>query len=216
VTPVKDQGDCGSCWTFSTVGTLESHWNILAKGKNVLFSEQQLVDCADDFENYGCDGGLPSQAFEYIHYAGGIETSSTYPYTAKDGRCVFRPQMAAGYVKYGSYNVTEGDEDELAERLYSVGPMAVSFEVLDSFQFYKSGVYSAPDCGTTTQDVNHAVVATGYGTENGKKFWNIKNSWSTSWGVNGYFKLERGTNMCAISQCNSYPLIDSMGMIGVE
>jgi len=121
-----------------------------------------------------------------------------------------------GYVKYGSYNITEGDENELAERLYSVGPIAVSFEVIDGFQFYKTGVYSAPNCGTTTQDVNHAVVATGYGTENGKKFWNIKNSWSTQWGVNGYFKLERGTNMCAISQCNAYPLIDSMGMVGVE
>ena len=79
VTPVKDQGDCGSCWTFSTVGTLEAHWNILGKGKNVLFSEQQLVDCAGDFENYGCDGGLPSQAFEYIRSAGGIESEITYP-----------------------------------------------------------------------------------------------------------------------------------------
>jgi cathepsin H len=74
VTPVKDQGNCGSCWTFSTVGAMESHWNILGKGRNVLFSEQQLVDCAGAFENYGCDGGLPSQAFEYIRYAGGLET----------------------------------------------------------------------------------------------------------------------------------------------
>jgi len=72
VTPVKNQGDCGSCWTFSTVGAMESHWNILKKGVNVLFSEQQLVDCAGDFDNYGCDGGLPSQAFEYIRHVGGL------------------------------------------------------------------------------------------------------------------------------------------------
>lgn len=70
-------------------------------------------------------------------------------------------------------------------------------------------MYSAPDCGTTTQDVNHAVLATGYGTENGVKFWNIKNSWSTDWGNKGYFKIQRDVNMCAISMCNAYPLIDS-------
>jgi cathepsin H len=74
VTPVKDQGNCGSCWTFSTIGAMESHWNILGKGRNITFSEQQLVDCAWDFENFGCDGGLPSQAFEYIKHAGGLET----------------------------------------------------------------------------------------------------------------------------------------------
>lgn len=216
VTPVKDQGNCGSCWTFSTVGALESHWNILGKGQNVLFAEQQLVDCAGDFENYGCEGGLPSQAFEYIRAADGIETSATYPYTARDGQCVYRPQIAVGYAKYGSYNITEGDESELAERLYAVGPISVTFEVIDDFAFYKSGVYSSNHCGTTTQDVNHAVLATGYGVENGKKFWNIKNSWSASWGVQGYFKMERDVNLCAISMCNAYPLIDKAGMLGLE
>lgn len=111
VTPVKNQGNCGSCWTFSTVAALEAHWNILGKGNNILFSEQQLVDCAGNFENYGCDGGLPSQAFEYIRSVQGIETEGTYPYTAKDGACVFKPQNAVGYAKYGSYNITEGDEN---------------------------------------------------------------------------------------------------------
>lgn len=106
VSPVKNQGSCGSCWTFSTVGSLESHWNILGKGKNVTFSEQQLVDCAGDFDNHGCNGGLPSHAFEYIRYAGGIESDVTYPYTAKNGQCVFRRQIAVGYVRHGSYNIT--------------------------------------------------------------------------------------------------------------
>lgn len=109
VSPVKNQGSCGSCWTFSTVGSLESHWNILGKGKNITFSEQQLVDCAGAFENDGCKGGLPSHAFEYIRYAGGIESDITYPYTAKDGTCVFRRSIAVGYVKQGSYNITQGD-----------------------------------------------------------------------------------------------------------
>lgn len=118
VSPVKNQGSCGSCWTFSTVGALESHWNILGKGRNTTFSEQQLVDCAGAFDNHGCNGGLPSHAFEYIRYAGGIESDLTYPYTAKDGNCAFRRHIAVGYVRFGSYNITQGDEKELAEKLY--------------------------------------------------------------------------------------------------
>jgi len=216
VTAVKNQGGCGSCWTFSTVGSLESHWNILGKGKNITFSEQQLVDCAGDYDNDGCNGGLPSHAFEYIRYAGGIESDVTYPYTAKDGTCVFRKGIAVGYVKYGSYNVTQGDEVELAERLYNAGPMAVSFQVISGFQNYKTGVYKANNCGTSTQDVNHAVLATGYGVDNGAQFWNVKNSWGESWGNHGYFKIERGTNMCAFAQCNSYPLIDNDSLNHLE
>jgi cathepsin H len=106
---------------------MESHWNILGKGRNILFSEQQLVDCAGAFENYGCEGGLPSQAFEYIRYTGGLESSTTYPYTGMDGECNYRPKVAVGYVKFGSYNITQGNEDELAERLYNVGPMSITF-----------------------------------------------------------------------------------------
>jgi cathepsin H len=212
VSPVKNQGSCGSCWTFSTIGSLESHWNILGKGKNITFSEQQLVDCAGDFDNHGCKGGLPSHAFEYIKHAGGIESDVTYPYTAKDGQCVFRRQIAVGYVRNGAYNITQGDEVELADRLYNAGPIAVSFQVIAGFKSYTTGVYTASNCGTTTQDVNHAVLATGYGSENGVKFWNIKNSWGANWGNAGYFKMERGTNMCAIAQCNSYPLIDNSGL----
>jgi len=140
----------------------------------------------------------------------------TYPYTAKDGSCVFRKGIAVGYVKYGSYNVTQGDEMELAERLYNAGPMAVSFMVISGFNTYKSGVYKVNNCGKTTQDVNHAVVATGYGVENGVKFWNVKNSWGESWGSHGYFKIERGTNMCAFAQCNSYPLIDNDSLNHLE
>lgn len=208
VSPVKNQGSCGSCWTFSTVGAMESHWNILGKGRNLTFSEQQLVDCAGDFDNHGCNGGLPSHAFEYIRYAGGLELEANYPYAAKTNACVHRPALAVAYCRHGSYNITQGDEAELAERLYNAGPIAVSFQVITGFKNYAGGVYTVSNCGKTTADVNHAVLATGFGTEKGVKFWNIKNSWGASWGVNGYFKMERGVNMCAIGQCNSYPLID--------
>ena len=163
VTPVKNQGACGSCWTFSTVGSMESHWNILGKGRNITFAEQQLVDCAGDFDNHGCQGGLPSHAFEYIKHAGGLESDVTYPYTAKNGQCVFRPDISVGYVRYGSYNITQGDEKEMAERLYSAGPVSLTYQVISGFKDYKSGVYTSDHCGKTTRDVNHAVLATGYG-----------------------------------------------------
>lgn len=216
VSPVKNQGSCGSCWTFSTVGSLESHWNILGKGRNMTFAEQQLVDCAGNFDNHGCEGGLPSHAFEYIRAARGIESSLTYPYTAKDGVCNYRPSIAVGYVRFGSYNITQGDEKELAERIYNAGPVSVAFQVIKGFQNYVSGVYSVNNCGTTTNDVNHAVLATGYGSENGILFWNVKNSWGATWGNNGYFKIEREKNMCAIAQCNSYPLIDRDQLEGLQ
>jgi len=119
-------------------------------------------------------------------------------------------------VRYGSYNITQGDENEFAERLYSVGPIAIAFDVISSFQNYKSGIYKVSNCGKTTKDVNHAVLATGYGVENGVKFWNVKNSWGATWGNKGYFKIERGTNMCAIAQCNSYPLIDKEALDQLE
>ena len=88
VSPVKDQGNCGSCWTFSTTGAMESHWAIKTQQGLPLLSEQQLVDCAGAFNNFGCDGGLPSQAFEYIKYSGGITSEDQYPYTGKDGTCL--------------------------------------------------------------------------------------------------------------------------------
>jgi cathepsin H len=105
---------------------------------------------------------------------------------------------------------------ELAERLYNAGPIAVSFQVINGFSRYVSGVYKADNCGTTTQDVNHAVLLTGYGIDNDMKFWNIKNSWGANWGNKGYFKIQRGSNMCAIAQCNSYPLIDNANLDGLE
>lgn len=208
VSPVKNQGACGSCWTFSTVGAMESHWNILGKGRNLTFSEQQLVDCAGDFDNHGCNGGLPSHAFEYIRHIGGLESDITYPYAAKTNPCVHRPEISVAYCRHGSYNISQGNEVELAERLYNAGPIAISFQVIAGFKNYAGGVYSVSNCGKTTQDVNHAVLATGFGVDKGVKFWNIKNSWGASWGAQGYFKMERGVNMCAVAQCNSYPLID--------
>ncbi|GAB4838046.1 hypothetical protein Ancab_027574 [Ancistrocladus abbreviatus] len=205
VSPVKNQGHCGSCWTFSTTGALEAAY-AQAFGKGISLSEQQLVDCAGAFNNFGCHGGLPSQAFEYIKYNGGLDTEAAYPYTAKDGECKFSKENV-GVQVIDSVNITLGAEDELKHAVGLVRPVSVAFEVVSGFRFYKDGVYTNETCGRSPMDVNHAVVAVGYGVQNGVPYWLIKNSWGEDWGDKGYFKMEMGKNMCGIATCASYPLV---------
>ena len=204
VSPVKDQGSCGSCWTFSTVGCMESA-HLIKYGTLATYSEQQLVDCAGAFENYGCNGGLPSQAFEYIMYNGGLASEDAYPYFAETRNCTVQSSDYIIDVEEGAMNITAGDEDELKDAVYNFGPTSVCFEVVDDFDSYTDGVYSSTTCGNTQSDVNHAVLAVGYGTENGMDYWLVKNSWGTSWGMEGFFKIQRGVNMCGIAMCNSHP-----------
>uniref|UniRef100_A0A0E0ESP3 Peptidase C1A papain C-terminal domain-containing protein n=1 Tax=Oryza meridionalis TaxID=40149 RepID=A0A0E0ESP3_9ORYZ len=205
VSPVKDQGHCGSCWTFSTTGSLEAAYT-QATGKPVSLSEQQLVDCATAYNNFGCSGGLPSQAFEYIKYNGGLDTEEAYPYTGVNGICHYKPENV-GVKVLDSVNITLGAEDELKNAVGLVRPVSVAFQVINGFRMYKSGVYSSDHCGTSPMDVNHAVLAVGYGVENGVPYWLIKNSWGADWGDNGYFKMEMGKNMCGIATCASYPIV---------
>ncbi|CAA0836842.1 Thiol protease aleurain [Striga hermonthica] len=205
VSPVKDQGHCGSCWTFSTTGALEAAYS-QAFGKGISLSEQQLVDCAGAFNNFGCNGGLPSQAFEYIKYNGGLETEDAYPYTAKDGTCKFSSENV-GVRVLDSVNITLGAEDELKHAVAFSRPVSVAFEVVHGFRLYKEGVYTSTTCGSSPMDVNHAVLAVGYGIENGIPYWLIKNSWGAEWGDKGYFKMEMGKNMCGVATCASYPVV---------
>lgn len=205
VSPVKDQGHCGSCWTFSTTGSLEAAYT-QATGKPVSLSEQQLVDCATAYNNFGCSGGLPSQAFEYIKYNGGLDTEEAYPYTGVNGICHYKPENV-GVKVLDSVNITLGAEDELKNAVGLVRPVSVAFQVINGFRMYKSGVYTSDHCGTSPMDVNHAVLAVGYGVENGVPYWLIKNSWGADWGDNGYFKMEMGKNMCGIATCASYPIV---------
>jgi len=211
VTPVKDQGNCGSCWTFSTTGAVESNWAIYTGMSPPLLSEQQLVDCAGDFNNHGCNGGLPSQAFQYIQFAGGIETEADYPYLAIDQNCSFDSSKEAAHVYDGSVNITSGDETALLESLFTVGPVSVAFEVVGDFMDYYGGVYVGKTCQSLAQTVNHAVLAVGFGTDStsGLDYWLVKNSWGTTWGEEGYFRIQRGVNMCGIAVCASYPNIKS-------
>jgi len=206
VTGVKNQGGCGSCWAFGTTGAVESHW-ALSTGKLLSLSEQQLVDCAGAFSNMGCNGGLPSQAFEYIKHAGGIELGTDYVYTGRDGTCRFNAAKIAARVT-GEVNITEGAESELFDAVTNSGPVAIAFQVVGDFQSYRSGVYDSTRCKSGPMDVNHAVLVVGYNTDtaSGKPYWIVKNSWGTSFGMAGYFNMVRNKNMCGISTCASYPL----------
>ncbi|KAM7396701.1 hypothetical protein PAMP_019724 [Pampus punctatissimus] len=205
VTNVKNQGSCGSCWTFSTTGCLESV-TAIATGKLVPLSEQQLVDCAQDFNNHGCNGGLPSQAFEYIMYNKGLMTEEEYPYTGFDDACKYQSERAAAFVKE-VVNITAYDEMGMVDAVSTRNPVSFAFEVTSDFMNYHQGVYTSTECHNTTDKVNHAVLAVGYGEENGTPYWIVKNSWGPNWGTDGYFLIERGKNMCGLAACSSFPVV---------
>ncbi|XP_061891976.1 pro-cathepsin H, partial [Entelurus aequoreus] len=206
VTPVKNQGHCGSCWTFSTTGCLESV-NAITTGKLISLSEQQLIDCAQNFNNQGCMGGLPSQAFEYIKYNNGIMTEEDYPYKGYDDTCHFHLPLAAAFV-HEVVNISSYDEDAMLDAVARLNPVTFGFEVTADFMHYKDGVYTSTLCKNTADKMNHAVLAVGYGVDdnNTTPYWIVKNSWGVAWGVDGYFMIEREKNMCGLAACASYPI----------
>jgi C1A family cysteine protease len=204
VTPVKNQGSCGSCWTFSTTGSVECRYAIKTGHLNSL-SEQQIVDCDRENGNDGCNGGWPYHAMQYVHQQGGLCTESEYPYTAVDGTC----QQSSCGTKYDDISseayVTPGSTLALEQAIVT-GCTSVLVDA--SWQNYNSGVYSAA-CGTS---LDHAVLAVGYGSMNGNDYWKIKNSWGASWGDNGYIYLCRNcghqsTGECGVLKQPSYPIV---------
>lgn len=204
VTEIKNQGPCGSCWAFSTTGSLEGQ-HFLKTGKLVSLSEQNLVDCSGTYGNLGCYGGFMTWAFKYIKDNGGIDTEDSYPYKAVDDKCKFN-RATIGASVTGFVELPKGDEKKLAEAVASIGPISVGIHVVASFQHYSSGIYVEPECNPNL--INHAVLAVGYGTENGKDYWLVKNSWGTTWGDKGYIKMLRnGNNQCGISNLSSYPTV---------
>ncbi|UPR03754.1 papain cysteine protease [Chloropicon primus] len=205
VSPVKNQGHCGSCWSFSTTGALEAAY-ALEFGSILSLSEQQLVDCAQAFDNHGCSGGLPSHAFEYIRYNGGLDLEAAYPYEGRNGtECHYKPDAAAVFVK-DVVNITEGDEKMLQHAVGNIKPVSIAFEVVSDFRFYKNGTYTSNECRRSATTVNHAVLAVGYHKDH---YWIIKNSWGAQWGMDGYFRMGPiGRNMCGIATCSSFPILE--------
>jgi len=202
VTHIKNQQQCGSCWSFSTTGSTEGCHFITTK-KLVALSEQNLMDCSTSEGNQGCDGGLMTQAMDYIISNKGVDTEKSYPYTAEDGTCHFSKANIGATLK--SYtNVNTGDENDLQAKVY-LGPTSVAIDASQSsFQFYNSGVYSDPDCSTSQLD--HGVLAVGWGTDSGSAYWIVKNSWGTDWGQQGYIWMSRNkNNQCGIATMATLP-----------
>ncbi|XP_029920021.1 digestive cysteine proteinase 1 [Myripristis murdjan] len=204
VTPVKDQAICGSCWSFATTGAVEGAL-FLKTGSLQVLSQQMLVDCSWGFGNNGCDGGEEWRAYEWIMKHGGIATTETYgAYMGMNGLCHVNASQLTAHIK--SYtNVTSGDADALKLALFKNGPAAVSIDASHrSFVFYSHGVYYEPACGNTTDSLDHAVLAVGYGTLNGEPYWLIKNSWSTYWGNDGYILMSMKDNNCGVTTDATY------------
>jgi len=206
VTGVKNQGQCGGCWSFSASGALEGLHAIKNK-KLTSFSEQQMIDCSSDYGNQGCEGGLMTAAFQYTHDHG-IQPESTYEFTGEDGTCSQNSQRVA-FRNTGYEEVTANSTSDLkaavARQPVSVGIEASSMTV----QLFKSGVITS-GCET---NLDHGVLVVGYDkTSNGEGYWIVKNSWGPSWGLNGYFHIAMGSQndgagVCGINMMASYPTL---------
>lgn len=205
VTPVKDQGQCGSCWAFSTTGSVEAAYAIAQKTTPVSLSEQELVDCATAEGNQGCNGGLMDYAFEYIISNKGLCKESAYTYKAKDGTCV-KSKCTSAVTITGYKDVPAKDELQL-QAAVAQQPVSVAVDAQGAdWQFYSGGVIGK-GCGT---ELDHGVLAVGYGTLNGTPYWIVKNSWGPGWGLGGYILIQRGTTAgspgaCGIALSASYP-----------
>ncbi|KAG9509975.1 Cathepsin L, partial [Fragariocoptes setiger] len=208
VTPVKDQGQCGSCWAFSSTGALEGQ-HYRKTGNLISLSEQNLIDCSAKYGNQGCNGGLMELAFEYIHDNHGVDTENSYPYEAHNGKCRFKNRTVGADDK-GYVEIPSGNEKKLMQAVATIGPVSVAIDASqESFHFYDSGVYNEPRCGNDADNLDHGVLVIGYGEDPvGGPYWIVKNSWSETWGDSGYIKMARNRdNQCGIATKASYPLV---------
>merc|ERR1719240_1718063 len=206
VTPVKDQGQCGSCWAFSSTGGIEGAVGT-SGGSMQSLSEQQLVDCAGGvYGNHGCNGGLMDNAFNYVQQYG-MMSESSYSYLGQNGTCRFRSDNVVSHIK----SHTDVPQKSPSHLMQAVSQQPVSIAInANPIQFYSSGVFS-DSCG---DQLDHGVLLVGYGTDatTGQKFWKVKNSWGGNFGEQGYFRLlrddvEGSSGKCGLQLSASYPTV---------
>jgi len=198
VTGVKDQGQCGSCWSFGTTGDLEGTW-FLAGNKLISLSEQQLVSC--DKTDAACNGGLQENAFDYIIRTGGIQSEADYPYTSGTGRvascAVNSTKFVANMKIWVQVSDSPSGESKIADYLVKNGPVTIGINA-NPMQDYIRGIDNPTVCSVI--NLNHAVLIVGFGTEAGTDYWLIKNSWGTVWGEQGYYRIVRGQDKCGLAR----------------
>jgi cathepsin F len=213
VTGVKDQGQCGSCWSFSTTGNIEGQW-ALAGNKLVGLSEQNLVDCDHTCSTYmgeqacddGCNGGLMQNAYQYVIKNGGIDTEASYPYQAyANDQCGFKPTNVGAKIR--NYTMLSQDEKQIAAYLVQHGPVSIAANA-EEWQFYYAGVFYLP-CAT---QLDHGILIVGFGNETDifdqyMPYWIVKNSWGADWGESGYIRIERGVGKCGLNQYASSSIV---------
>ncbi|ELP84641.1 cysteine proteinase 3 precursor, putative [Entamoeba invadens IP1] len=201
VTPVRDQAQCGSCYSFGSLASLEGRLLMIKGSASTLdLAEEQIVRCSD---NNGCNGGTGSVVYDYIK-ANGIVQEKDYPYTATDGSCTVDTSKKYATIT-GYKKVTKKDNNALKTALVD-GVVDVSIDASSvALQLYKTGVYHDTKCKTGLLDLNHEVASVGYGALNGEEYWIVKNSWGTSWGDKGYVLMAMAGNTCGITTDPIYP-----------
>jgi len=210
VTPVKDQGTCGSCWAFSTTGAIEGA-EFLSSGNLISLSEEELLDCAKGNGNKGCRGGEPDVAMEWVK-SHGLCTEEGYPYNMLDFECLNKYTPCQVAVNIDGYQSVQKHNEAALKAAVAQQPVSVEIQAnSDLFRLYESGVLSGDGCGTF---LDHAVLVVGYGNEDGQDYWLVKNSWNKTWGDEGYVKLARTDStstygMCGIAQKMVYPTISA-------
>ena len=204
VNAIRDQGQCGSCWAFSSVVALEGA-HCAATGQLLEFSEQQLVDCAFlKYGNFGCGGGLEQNAFTYWETHNAIARDA-YPYTAKNGDCKYDSLTNTG-IEVATYTDVTPESDSQMKAALAQQPISVAIEADKAvFQLYKTGVFDSASCGT---DLDHAVALVGFGSEGGQDYYILRNSWGTTWGDQGYMKIAdqgTGAGICGVQSAPTFP-----------
>jgi len=216
VTMVKDQGSCGSCWTFGAGAAIEGA--MCKKGRYNCnswhgVSTQQLVDCASHnndlspYDNNGCNGGFQSNALRYVWKNGGIDSWDNYKYKGKEQTCAYSSKNSVGTIKSCGQLGHSGDEDLMVDMVYHEGVTTIAIDASGrEFQQYSGGIYHSSSC--SNKRLNHAVTMTGYGGSGSSKYFEVKNSWGTHWGDHGYIKFERkGHNMCGVASEGQYAIL---------